>query len=154
MRLPLILALAPLVAMNLAACSTIKEVVKGPDLAPVGYPAALVPREQTVLAQHEPPPQAASANSLWRVGARAFFNDQRASKVGDILTVSIEIDDSAKTSNATSATRASDQSMGLPHLFGLESSLGKILPGGFDPANALATNSKSDHAGSGSVRCV
>jgi len=148
MRLPLILALA---VLPLAACSTIRETVKGPELSPVGYPAALVPREQTVLAQREPALQPASANSLWRVGARAFFNDQRASKVGDILTVDISIDDSAKTSNATSATRASDQSLGVPHLFGLESSLGKILPGGFDPANALATNSKSDHAGSGSV---
>ena len=148
MRLPLILALA---ALPLAACSTITETVKGPSLTPVGYPAALVPRDQTVLAQHEPVAQPASANSLWRVGARAFFNDQRAAKVGDILTVNIDIDDSAKTSNSTSATRTSDQSLGVPHLLGLESSLGKILPGGFDPANALATNSKSDHAGAGSI---
>ena len=151
MRLPLLLALAALPLASLGACSTISETVKGPSLTPVGYPSALVPRDQAVLLQPEAHAQPASANSLWRVGARAFFNDQRASKVGDILTVDISIDDSAKTSNATSATRASDQSLGMPHLFGLESSLGKILPGGFDPANALATNSKSDHAGSGSV---
>lgn len=153
MRLPLILVLAtlPLASMNLAACSTIKETIRGPELTPVGYPAALVPREQNVLAQHEPAAQPASANSLWRVGARAFFNDQRAAKVGDILTVDISIDDSAKTSNSTSASRANDTSVGVPHLLGLESSLGKILPGGFDPANALSTTSKFDHAGSGSV---
>jgi flagellar L-ring protein precursor FlgH len=151
MRSALILVLAALPLATLGACSTITEAVKGPNLTPVGYPSALVPRDQAVLAQPEVHPQAASANSLWRVGARAFFNDQRASKVGDILTVDISIDDSAKTSNATSATHASDQSLGMPHLFGLESSLGKILPGGFDPASALATNSKSNHAGSGSV---
>ncbi len=151
MRLPLLLALAALPLASLGACSTITETVKGPNLTPVGYPSALVPRDQAVLVQHEPVAQPASANSLWRVGARAFFNDQRASKVGDILTVDISIDDSAKTSNATSATRTNDQSLGMPHLLGLESSLGKILPGGFDPANAIATTSKSDHAGAGSV---
>ncbi|MFZ5720837.1 MAG: flagellar basal body L-ring protein FlgH [Pseudomonadota bacterium] len=142
-------ALAPL-----AACSTVSEAVRGPELAPVGYPAALVPREQGMMplaSAREPLPQPASANSLWRVGARAFFNDQRASRVGDILTVQIDIDDSAKTTNATTSSRTSGMSAGVPHFLGLESSLGRILPGGFDPANAIETNSTSSNAGAGSV---
>jgi len=145
----LVLALVPL-----AACSTIKETVRGPELAPVGYPAALVPRNQEVMplvSAREPGPQAASANSLWRTGARAFFIDQRASRVGDILTVNIDIDDSAKTSNTSASSRTSGASAGVPHLLGLESSLGKILPGGYDPANAVETSSKSTNAGSGAV---
>ncbi|HEX5377299.1 MAG TPA: flagellar basal body L-ring protein FlgH, partial [Phenylobacterium sp.] len=110
------------------------------------------PRDQTVLvSSREPAPQAASANSLWRTGARAFFIDQRASRVGDILTVQIDIDDSAKTQNTSTANRTSGIKAGAPHLLGLESSLGKILPGGFDPANALETNSTSSNSGSGSV---
>ncbi len=152
MRLRLV-ALAALLS-PLAACSTVNEAVRGPELAPVGYPAALVPREQNVLplaSAREPLPQAASANSLWRTGARAFFNDQRASRIGDILTVQIDIDDSAKTTNATTATRTSGVTAGVPHLLGLESSLGKILPGGFDPANAIETNSSTNNAGSGQV---
>jgi len=152
MRLRLV-ALAALLS-PLAACSTVNEAVRGPELAPIGYPAALVPREQNVLplaSAREPLPQAASANSLWRTGARAFFNDQRASRIGDILTVQIDIDDSAKTTNATTATRTSGVAAGVPHLLGLESSLGKILPGGFDPANAIETNSSTNNAGSGQV---
>lgn len=142
-------ALAPL-----AACSTVKEAVRGPELAPVGYPAALVPREQNVMplaSAREPLPQPASANSLWRTGARAFFNDQRASRVGDIVTVLIDIDDSAKTTNATASSRTAGTKAGVPHLLGLESSLGKILPGAFDPANAIETNSTASNAGAGSV---
>lgn len=152
MRLRLV-ALAALLS-PLAACSTVSEAVKGPELAPVGYPAALVPRDQNVLplaSAREPLPSPASANSLWRTGARAFFNDQRASRVGDILTVQIDIDDSAKTTNSSTSTRTSGMTAGVPHLLGLESSLGRILPGEFDPANAIETNSATTNAGAGAV---
>jgi flagellar L-ring protein precursor FlgH len=152
MRPALILLAATLVP--LAACSTVNEAVHGPELAPVGYPAALVPRNQEVMplvSAREPGPQPASANSLWRTGARAFFIDQRASRVGDILTVNIDIDDSAKTSNSSSSSRTSGVTAGIPHLLGLESSLGRILPGGYDPANAVETSANSSNAGTGAV---
>jgi flagellar L-ring protein precursor FlgH len=138
-------ALAPL-----GACSSVSEAVHGPELAPVGYPAALVPREQTIVQPRESPGPA-SANSLWRVGARAFFADQRASKVGDILTVTIDIDDSAKTTNTTTSGRTTTGSAAVPHMFGLESSLGKILPGAFDPSNMVDTSTKTSNTGAGTI---
>jgi len=147
-------SLALLALLPLGACSSVAEAVHGPELAPVGYPAALVPREQSVLplaSSREPIPGPASANSLWRTGAREFFADQRASRVGDILTVSIEIDDSAKTVNSTTSSRTAGVTAGIPHLLGLESSLGKILPGGYDPANAIETTSKTANTGAGAV---
>jgi flagellar L-ring protein precursor FlgH len=147
MRIRFAAVAALAVLAPLGACSTIREAVKGPELAPVGYPAALAPMDQHIIAVSTPP----TANSLWRTGARTFFNDQRAAKVGDILTVLINIDDSAKTTNETTSTRTSGVTAGIPHLLGLESSLGKILPGGFDPANALSTNSKTSNDGSGAV---
>lgn len=145
-----LLALALLTA-PLAACSTVSEAVKGPELAPVGYPAHLAPMSQQFVSVREPAPQAASANSLWRVGARAFFNDQRAGKIGDILTVQIDIDDSVSTKNNTASSRTSNTKAGISNLLGLESSLGKFLPGGFDPANAIGTDSTFSNAGGGSV---
>jgi flagellar L-ring protein precursor FlgH len=145
-----LLALAALAPLG--ACSSAMEAVRGPELAPVGYPSALVPRDQQILSPgRETERGAASANSLWRVGARAFFADQRAQRVGDILTVEISIDDSAKTNNTTSAGRTSASNGGIPHLLGLESSLGKILPNGFDPANMVSTNTKTSNAGAGSI---
>lgn len=143
-------ALAVIALVPLAACSTVAETVRGPQLTPVGYPAALIPQEQVILPMAQPP-QPANANSLWKVGARTFFGDQRAARVGDILTVQIDIDDSARTQNSTTTSRTSGQTMGFPHLFGLESSLGKILPGGFDPSAALETGSTSNKAGAGAV---
>jgi flagellar L-ring protein precursor FlgH len=150
MRLRFVLLAAVLLPMG--ACSSVKEAVKGPDLTPVGFPAALAPQDQRILASaREPMPTPASANSLWRTGARAFFNDQRAGRVGDILTVQIDIDDSAKTTNSTSSSRTAGLSAGVPHFFGLESTLGKILPGGYDPANMVQTNSATSNAGAGAV---
>lgn len=143
-------AAALLLIAPLGACSTIKEAARGPELAPVGYPAALAPMDQRIIAQANAP-QPATANSLWRTGARTFFNDQRAAKVGDILTVVININDFAKTTNETTAGRTSTAAVGIPHLLGLESTLGKILPGGYDPANAISTNSKTTNDGLGAV---
>lgn len=141
------LALAALIP--LAACSTVKEAVVGPTLAPVGYPAALVAQEQMYLASNQGAP--ASANSLWRSGARAFFIDQRAAKVGDILTVQIDINDSAQTSNATNSSRTSGLKGAAPSLYGLSGSLGRLLPPGTDLAAGIETSGSSSNAGSGAV---
>jgi len=136
--------------LPLAACASVKETIQGPKLDPVAYPASLVPTRQEVLVPADGPrPQ--SANSLWRNGARTFFHDQRASHVGDILTVLITINDSAQLQDETVANRQASDQLGLTNLFGLESSLGRLLPKAFNPATALNTNSNVQSDGKGSV---
>ena len=147
MRKAVFFAALAVSAAPLAACSTAIEAVKGPELAPIGYPAALVPVEQAYL----PEPTSASANSLWRTGARSFFGDQRARRVGDILTVNIDINDRAQTQNSTQRARTNSVSGGVTNFFGLENSLGRAFPGGFDPAKMVGTEGAADAAGSGSV---
>ncbi|WP_339870599.1 flagellar basal body L-ring protein FlgH [uncultured Brevundimonas sp.] len=137
-------------ALTLGACSTAMEAVRGPELAPIGYPAALIPAQQTYLPAPEAR-QAASANSLWRTGARTFFGDQRARRIGDILTVTINIDDQAQTQNTTARTRTNDIAGGVSNLFGLENSIGRAFPGGFDPGNMVGMSGSSNANGSGSV---
>lgn len=142
-----------LMALPMAACTTVQSAINGPQLAPMNYPAELVPQYQQVMqapATRETGP--ASANSLWRTGARAFFIDQRASRVGDILTVQIEIDDSADVSNATNRTRTNATTGGITSVFGLESSLGRLLPPGFDKSKGLDYSGSTNGTGSGSVK--
>ncbi|MFT3997397.1 MAG: flagellar basal body L-ring protein FlgH [Asticcacaulis sp.] len=146
MRTPALAALA-LTALSLTACASVSETVNGPQLQPMGYPAQLVPMQQT----YAQPATAASANSLWRTGAKAFFKDQRARHVGDILTVTIDIDDKAQTQNTTARSRENDYSASLPSLFGLESSLGKILPSEYNAAAGLSNNGSTSFSGTGSV---
>jgi flagellar L-ring protein FlgH len=98
----------------------------------------------------QPPPQPQTA-SLWQTGARAFFKDQRASKVGDIMTVVINIDESAKIDNTTTRARDNGETAGVPHFFGLETALGGIMPDGFDPNKLIDMSSTSKSTGSGNV---
>ena len=138
---------------TLAACAAAHDAVLGPKMDPMSFPSALVAAEQPVLIPATASQQSRSAgNSLWRTGARAFFSDQRAGKVGDILTVLITIDDNANITNDTTRERKSSNSMGVPHFLGLESSLGKILPKAFDPTNAVSTNADSALTGTGQIQ--
>jgi flagellar L-ring protein FlgH len=142
-------------AAPLGACASIKEAAEGPKLSKPGDPAQLAPKNQdelpAAIASRAPIAQPASPNSLWRTGAREFFHDQRASRVGDILTVLIQIDDSAKTTDATNTSLTTTNDMGVPNFLGLESTLGRVLPKAFDPAKAINTNTASTTAGAGGI---
>lgn len=145
--------IALMAASGLTACSTAEQAIRGPQLTPMGYPSVLVPQDQQTMlvSARDPAPFTHAANSLWRNGARAFFADQRAGRVGDILTVQIDIDDSATTSNSTDTSHKSSTSLGVPHLFGLENSISKIFPSGYDPANMIGTDGSTAQSGAGSV---
>jgi flagellar L-ring protein precursor FlgH len=148
-------------ALVLGACSTIKDTVKGPKLTDMSSPAlaASMTPSPAVIASTTPAPTpvsaaiapGASANSLWRPGARAFFIDQRANKPGDILTVMIEIDDSAKLSNSTASSRQNATKGQVSHALGLEGLAKKILPKDFDPANAIDQSGNTSSTGSGTL---
>ena len=62
-----------------------------------------------------PAPQPASynPNSLWRNGSRAFFKDQRAHQIGDILTVKVNITDKAKSPTRPSAAASNKEDSGV-----------------------------------------
>ncbi len=89
--------------------------------------------------------------SLFRTGAGAFFHDQRASSVGDILTVRINIADNAVLDNSSTRSRRGKENLGLPGLLGLESKIGKVLPGNPNPAGLIATDSNSASGGAGNT---
>lgn len=96
-------------------------------------------------------PATAPSASLFRTGAGAFFRDQRAGRVGDILTVRIKIADRAEVGNSTSRSRTGSEKSGIAALLGLESQLTKVLPGAVNPAKLVETGSTSTSDGSGSI---
>src|SRR6185312_51151 len=97
-----------------------------------------------------PKPEQASynANSLWRNGSRAFFKDQRAARIGDLLTVTVNITDKANLSNETQRSRTAKEDSGISDFIGSQTITQplKILPG-----KILTTDSTSSSDGKGSV---
>ena len=65
-----------------------------------------------------PQPASYSPNSLWRNGSRAFFKDQRAHQVGDILTVKVNLNDKAMIANETQRSRENKEDSGVDNFFG------------------------------------
>jgi flagellar L-ring protein precursor FlgH len=123
-----------------------------PQLAPVGTPAALTGgAQQTMPSYPEAIAYEPAPNSLWRSGSRSFFNDQRANRIGDILTVEIEIDDSAELSNTSNRSREASSSAGISNFFGLEQSVGDLVGGAFDTENLIGGNADSEHRGTGAI---
>jgi flagellar L-ring protein precursor FlgH len=112
------LLLLPALLGGCGALSRLSEVGRPPAMTPSSDPT----KEENYrpMTMPMPAPQAAppQANSLWRNGSRAFFKDQRAAAVGDIVTVLVKITDAADMKNTTAANRSGNEGMGLPNLFG------------------------------------
>lgn len=135
-----------------AAYSAARHALAPPALAPVANPQPLTGGQYQGMPAPEPAAYSEGApNSLWRAGRRSFFNDQRASSIGDILTVEIEIDDRAQVSNSSNRTRSSSTSTGVSNFFGIETSLGGLFGGGFDPGNLITAQGESDATGQGAI---
>ena len=138
----------------LSACSALdrlSEVGQPPQFEPVINPTQrpdYAPVSMPMPAADAPPRQ---ANSLWRPGARAFFKDQRAVRIGDIMTVEIAINDNASISNETRRTRDNAESASINNLFGYEASLSRLLPEAIDNVNLLDLESDLRNAGAGEI---
>ncbi len=148
------LALLGVVAGVASGCSAIDrlaEVGEDPRLSAIenpqrqpGYEPVTLPMPRPELAVYRP-------NSLWRTGAKAFFKDQRAARVGDILTVQIAISDSASLENSTESTRTKADDNDISTLLGFEASLIDLLPDAVNPNNLIDVNTSETRSGEGSV---
>jgi flagellar L-ring protein precursor FlgH len=149
----LVLTAAGLLFLSLPACSNLKR------LGHLGDPPPLTPmgrdqeRTDKRVALPMPAPDSAvyEPNSLWRSGARAFFKDQRAAKIGDILTIDIEITDKAELNNETDRSRDSSEKQDLSNFLGFEGRLGHFLPDPVDPTALVRMGSVSATTGAGSI---
>jgi len=138
--------------MLLGACERLSELGRPPQLAAIESPTA-DPRWRPVsMPMPAPQEPLTNANSLWRSGSRTFLRDQRAASVGDLVTVLVAIQDNAQMQNTTTRERQGTDTLGLPRLLGLETSITRLLPNIVDPSRLIQTNGEQTTSGTGSIR--
>lgn len=142
-------------AFLLGGCNTFERLSRigaEPELSPIEDPTEQAGYTPVRLPMPIEQPELYQPNSLWRQGARSFFKDQRARRVGDVLTVEIVIADEARLNNETQRSRANSENLGATAFFGLENRLDRILPGDVDPGGLVDLDSATSNVGRGNVR--
>lgn len=138
-------------ALLVTACGKLDQVGRAPDFSPVEGSGQHSAMYSAPLPESADPDAPSDASSLWTGGSDSLFADRRAARRGDILTVVIEIDDSAQISNTTGRSRKGSQKAGLPSLLGIPERIEQSLPEGASLDTAFETDSSSTFKGSGNV---
>jgi flagellar L-ring protein precursor FlgH len=147
-------ALIGALVLALPACNTaqrLSELGNGPDMTKIEDPQGRPGYTPVNLPMPKPQAATRNPNSLWRSGARAFFKDQRATRVGDLLTVLITINDKAQFNNTTTRNRDNKEKLGVPNLFGFETGAMDNIFTGIDPSAIVSAAGTTDNTGKGAI---
>src|SRR3954471_2052658 len=135
-----------------SGCSSIdrlSQIGEKPKLTEIENPTTQPGYKPVQMPMPKPEQASYNANSLWRNGSRAFFRDQRAARVGDLLTVTVNITDKANIANETQRSRTAKEDAGISDFAGkqlLTGSAAKVLG-----SRMLTADSNSSNDGKGSV---
>lgn len=133
------------------ALTRLAEVGREPPLTQIQNPVASPTYRPISMPMPRTAERPRAPNSLWRHGARAFFKDQRAARVGDLLTVMISMEDSAKINNKTTRSRTNSEDASATNFLGLETKLRDIFPNAVDPTSLLDLDSSTSNVGDGTI---
>src|SRR6516225_9647769 len=133
------------IAGGCSAVDRLSQIGEQPKLSEIDNPTARPGYKPVQMPMPKPETVSYNANSLWRNGSRAFFKDQRAHQIGDLLTVTVNITDQANFANETQRDRSSRVESGITDFSGaktLGAEAQKVLPG-----RQLQTDSTSQYDG-------
>jgi flagellar L-ring protein FlgH len=135
-----------------SGCSSIdrlSQIGEKPKLTEIENPTTQPGYKPVQMPMPKPEQASYNANSLWRNGSRAFFKDQRAARIGDLLTVTVNITDKANIANDTQRSRESKEDSGITDFLGsklIKSPTTAVLPG-----KLLVAEGSNSYEGKGSV---
>jgi len=146
-------ALALLASSMLSGCAAVDRllnVTQPPPLSQVENPTAQPGYKPVQMPMPAAQPASYNPNSLWRNGSRAFFKDQRAHQIGDLLNVTVVINDKADFNNETQRNQTGSTGSTISDFVGakaLSPQAQKFLPG-----NLLTANGTSQFDCKGSIQ--
>ena len=133
----------PACALALSGCAVApSDIGREPHMDPVG--SGLQANVDPHGASSFPAPLRASPQSLWDDNRANFFRDPRASRVGDVLTVTIAINDNATLANTSNRSTDGTAGNGFDFTVGSGTSNPKTV-------GQLDTTSTSKFTGTGTV---
>jgi flagellar L-ring protein FlgH len=100
--------------------SAVNDVGRPPQMSPVG--SGLNPDRGAFLTQPAPAVAYKPGNSLWQDSSAELFRDQRAMKIGDVVTVKISIKDNASMVNNTHGKRDASRNLEMNDTVGMSAS--------------------------------
>src|SRR5471032_1909704 len=106
------------IASGCSSIDRLSQIGEKPKLAGIEDPTAQPGYKPVQMPMPKPEAVSYNANSLWRNGSRAFFKDQRAHQIGDLLTVTVNITDQANFANESQRSRTSTEDSGITNFFG------------------------------------
>jgi flagellar L-ring protein FlgH len=130
-----------------AAINRIANIGEQPKLSAIDNPTTKPGYKPVQMPMPTPQPATYNPNSLWRTGSRAFFKDQRARQVGDILTVMVNITDKAILQNETQRSRSNTEDSGITDFLGAHTQ----TPSAALPGRLLTDDSNMSNDGKGSI---
>ena len=136
----------------LAGCNTtdrLANVGKAPVLTAIEDPTTVAGYQPVRMPMPEAIADTYQSNSLYRTSAKGFFKDERAHRVGDILTIIVTIDDSAQIANTTQSGRSASNTAGMGGILG--AAVTTASAGAINPSSAVDFTSGMKNSGNGSV---
>jgi flagellar L-ring protein FlgH len=148
MRRAVLASIAASLLSGCAAFDRLQNIGQQPPLSAVDNPTARPGYKPVQMPMPAVQPASYNPNSLWRNGSRAFFKDQRAHQVGDILTVMVNITDKANIANETQRSRQDTEDSGITNFFGKTKA---PIINATVPTRILTADSTASSDGKGSV---
>ncbi len=144
------------VAMLLGACNgQIDSIGRPPPMTAPGaaQPVIEPPVPERVALRPRLPERIDTrvSGSLWRSGPNSLFGDRRAKEIGDILTVTIEIADTAEISNTTTRARSGSDDVSVTAAYGLTKLADTVLSGANTLNPGVSAEGSQNSSGNGQI---
>ncbi len=147
------LSLLCLLLSGCYALNRLENVGDRPSITPIKDPTKLPNYHPVTMPMPEPKEHEHRVNSLWQDGARGFFKDQRAKRVGDILTVNVNItNDQAEFSSDTDRDRETTEKFSVNSFMGYEKDFAQVLPEAVIPKDLVGLSNKPTYKGGGKTK--
>lgn len=132
-------AMAVGLPLSLSACASLGGHHDLQPLTPLPIPA-----KPESLAAHP------ANGAIWQTGTNvSLFNDNRANRVGDLITVLIQENSSASNNTNTAINTSDTLSAALTNFFGIAPAVGSVAGSPFSPS--MGANSAQKYGGTGAT---